>query len=290
MEQRDFKGVWIPKQIWLDKELTWMEKLVLVELESLDNENGCFASNKYLAEFFQVSKPRITQIIKSLEKKGRLKVHLQKEGKRVIKRTIRVVNMFTRGGKYSKEGGKNTKQGVVNILKDNNTTVNNTINKECVNTQNTPPIEKEKEIDKPTQDDPVITITDKNKSDKENLRGDSLKTKRSKFIPPTETDAANYAEERIREKYPDLQNASQHAESTAEDFVNFYGCKNWMVGRTKMKNWKFALNRWIKKNYEEGKYNPRPNASNYDNANNQQKRYGIAPESVIRELITEFSQ
>ena len=159
MEKRDFKGVWIPKQIWLDTDLTWMEKLLLVEIESLDNENGCFASNKYFAEFFQVSKPRITQIIKSLEKKGRLKVYLQKEGKRVIKRTIKVVNIFTRGGKYSKQGGKNTKQGVVNILKDNNTTVNNTINNKCVNTQNTPPQEPD-EIERPTQDDPIITVTD----------------------------------------------------------------------------------------------------------------------------------
>ena len=281
MEKRDFKGVWIPKQIWLDTDLTWMEKLLLVEIESLDNENGCFASNKYFAEFFQVSKPRITQIIKSLEKKGRLKVYLQKEGKRVIKRTIKVVNIFTRGGKYSKQGGKNTKQGVVNILKDNNTTVNNTINKECVNTQNTPPQEPD-EIERPTQDDPIITVTDHKEKRKK------VAAKKEKFTPPTETDAANYAEERIRQKYPEIQNASQHAESTAEDFINYYGCKNWMVGRTKMKNWKFALNRWIKKNYQENKYNPQSNTS-YGSANNE-KKYGIAPESVIRELITEFGE
>ena len=281
MEKRDFKGVWIPKQIWLDTDLTWMEKLLLVEIESLDNENGCFASNKYFAEFFQVSKPRITQIIKSLEKKGRLKVYLQKEGKRVIKRTIKVVNIFTRGGKYSKQGGKNTKQGVVNILKDNNTTVNNTINNKCVNTQNTPPQEPY-EIERPTQDDPIITVTDHKEKRKK------VAAKKEKFTPPTETDAANYAEERIRQKYPEIQNASQHAESTAEDFINYYGCKNWMVGRTKMKNWKFALNRWIKKNYQENKYNPQSNTS-YGSANNE-KKYGIAPESVIRELITEFGE
>ena len=278
MEKRDFKGVWIPKQIWLDTDLTWMEKLLLVEIESLDNENGCFASNKYFAEFFQVSKPRITQIIKSLEKKGRLKVYLQKEGKRVIKRTIKVVNIFTRGGKYSKQGGKNTKQGVVNILKDNNTTVNNTINNKCVNTQNTPPQEPD-EIERPTQDDPIITVTDHKEKRKK------VAAKKEKFIPPTETDAANYAEERIREKYPEVQNADQHAESTAEDFINYYGCKNWMVGRTKMKNWKFALNRWIKNNYQENKYN-----LSYGSANNKDARFGAAKISDIKQALFELDQ
>ena len=388
MEKRDFKGVWIPKQIWLDTDLTWMEKLLLVEIESLDNENGCFASNKYFAEFFQVSKPRITQIIKSLEKKGRLKVYLQKEGKRVIKRTIKVVNIFTRGGKYSKQGGKNTKQGVVNILKDNNTTVNNTINNKCVNTQNTPPQEPD-EIERPTQDDPIITVTDEtgkkiilrddqikehmnivlNKLPEANIQAEfyhqcrlqkikcileykvencrfdalvydenrnvkcivefksyktrkkpktntnqinkykkfglpiimctrfedvkwaveeakkTLKPKKEKFIPPTETDAANYAEERIREKYPEVQNADQHAESTAEDFINYYGCKNWMVGRTKMKNWKFALNRWIKNNYQENKYN-----LSYGSANNKDARFGAAKISDIKQALFELDQ
>jgi hypothetical protein len=42
---RDFKGVWIPKDVWLDHNLTWMEKLLLVEIDSLDAEKGCFASN-----------------------------------------------------------------------------------------------------------------------------------------------------------------------------------------------------------------------------------------------------
>lgn len=37
---RDFKGVWIPKEIWLSTELTLQEKVMLVEIDSLDNEDG----------------------------------------------------------------------------------------------------------------------------------------------------------------------------------------------------------------------------------------------------------
>lgn len=32
----------------------------------------------------------------------------------------------------------------------------------------------------------------------------------------------------------------------AEEFVNFYGSKGWMVGKNKMKDWAMALARWAK--------------------------------------------
>ena len=67
---RDFKGIWIPKEIWLNQELKLIEKIFLVEIDSLDNENGCFASNQYFANFFGISKGRCSQIISELEKKG----------------------------------------------------------------------------------------------------------------------------------------------------------------------------------------------------------------------------
>ena len=71
---RDFKGIWIPKEIWLNKELKLIEKCFLVEIDSLDNDDGCFASNGYFAEFFGISKGRCSQIIKSLEEKKMIKV------------------------------------------------------------------------------------------------------------------------------------------------------------------------------------------------------------------------
>lgn len=120
-ENRDFKGVWIPKDVWLNIELTWIEKMFLVEIDSLDNENHCYASNAYFAEFFKVSKARCTQIIKSLEAKNYLTIHLQKKGKQVIKRTLKINkakfnNQPTKGDiTYSKQGSKKTKQGIKNI-------------------------------------------------------------------------------------------------------------------------------------------------------------------------------
>src|SRR5699024_2802367 len=88
---RDFKGVWIPKEIWLNEDLTIMEKLFLVEIDSLDNDKGCFASNAHFAEFFDITKGRCTQIIKSLERKGLITIQIEREGKNISKRIIKVV-------------------------------------------------------------------------------------------------------------------------------------------------------------------------------------------------------
>jgi hypothetical protein len=69
---RDFKGVWIPKVIWLAPDLSIIEKCLLVEIDSLDNDpaKGCFASNAFLGKFIGVSEGRCANIISSLKKRG----------------------------------------------------------------------------------------------------------------------------------------------------------------------------------------------------------------------------
>jgi hypothetical protein len=65
-EVRDFKGVWIPKAVWLDSRLTALDKVILTEIDSLDQgERGCFASNKHIADFCQCS---ITKVSTSISK------------------------------------------------------------------------------------------------------------------------------------------------------------------------------------------------------------------------------
>lgn len=73
--ERDFKGVWIPKAVWLDERLTALDKVILVEIDSLDNgERGCFASNKHIADFCQCSETKVSKSISDLIKYGYLYV------------------------------------------------------------------------------------------------------------------------------------------------------------------------------------------------------------------------
>jgi hypothetical protein len=119
---RDFKGVWIPKEVWLDDKLSWMEKLFLVEIDSLDAEKGCFASNAYFGEFFQLSNSRVSEIIKSLVSKGYITTFLLYDGKQVKQRILTPTMPIRK-----LEGGiRKTEEGYSEKAKGNNTLINNT--------------------------------------------------------------------------------------------------------------------------------------------------------------------
>ena len=81
---RQFKGVWIPREIWLNGELSILEKVLLTEINSLDNEKGCYASNKYFAEFFGISERQISKYVGQLDAKGLIKIHMIGRNKRTI--------------------------------------------------------------------------------------------------------------------------------------------------------------------------------------------------------------
>lgn len=85
MSDREFKGVWIPKEIWLCKDLTALDRVIYAEIDSLDNENHCTASNKYFAEFCGVGEATITRSIQKLIDKGYIEVVSFDGRHRVIK-------------------------------------------------------------------------------------------------------------------------------------------------------------------------------------------------------------
>jgi hypothetical protein len=122
--KRDFKGIWIPKEIWLDDNLTIMEKVFLVEIDSLDNESGCFASNKYFSEFFGLTNARCSQIINQLIQKKYVSVIYIYNGTEVKKRVLKIFNRVLR---KCKKGIKKMQKGYKEKFIVNNT-YNNTIN------------------------------------------------------------------------------------------------------------------------------------------------------------------
>ena len=89
---RDFKGIWIPKEVWESNELSIMEKVLFVEIHSLDNERGCYASNRYFSEFFGVSERQIQNVIAALKGKGFVKVFIKNR----YDRSIKVVGKYAR--------------------------------------------------------------------------------------------------------------------------------------------------------------------------------------------------
>lgn len=87
--ERDFKGAFIPKDIWCNRELSGDEKLMWGEIFSLDNDFGCVASNDHFMEMFGFANARKPQrIIKALKDKGYITVAISKaDDSRVIRIT-----------------------------------------------------------------------------------------------------------------------------------------------------------------------------------------------------------
>jgi hypothetical protein len=111
-EHRAFRGVWIPADIWLSRELTLQEKVMLVEIDSLQHpEKGCFKSNKALAEFFQLSRNRVSEIITGLTRKGWIRVQQVRQGKQVVERRIFMLRPLTRPDAGAEQGGQDSDQG-----------------------------------------------------------------------------------------------------------------------------------------------------------------------------------
>lgn len=69
--ERDFKWVWIPKEIWLSNDINIMCKILLVEIDSLSKtEDWCYAWNEYFAEFLWISTTQVSKYISLLKEKG----------------------------------------------------------------------------------------------------------------------------------------------------------------------------------------------------------------------------
>lgn len=120
-ESIDFKGVWIPKKVWLDTRLNALDKVILMEIDSLDQgEKGCYASNEHLAEFCQCSKTKVSTAISKLIECGYLYIQNFDGRKRELK---------SRLSNFERQNIKNCNADIQN-LKESNTisnTVNNTV-------------------------------------------------------------------------------------------------------------------------------------------------------------------
>ena len=86
-------------------------------------------------------------------------------------------------------------------------------------------IELEKEIEKELDKDKEIEIV---KSDKPT---------RTRFIPPKLEEVEAYCRER-------------NNNVDAERFIDYYASKGWLVGKSKMKDWKAAVRTWEKNGYD----------------------------------------
>lgn len=103
------KEIRILTEILKVKNLTITQKVLLSQIEALDKEEGCFATNSYFAELFSLSKTQVSNIISDLKHKGWINVEMvyKDNSKEIEKRIIRVnhppqPNVLKEGDKVDK--------------------------------------------------------------------------------------------------------------------------------------------------------------------------------------------
>lgn len=113
---RDFKGIFIPKEIWLDDDLSAIDKIILAEIYSLDVEDsdGCYASNEYLSKFCKCSVTKVSTSISNLINLGYVKIAKSDGRKRFLK--VSLSKFESQTNKKRKSASQKVKQSNI----DNN--------------------------------------------------------------------------------------------------------------------------------------------------------------------------
>lgn len=67
--------------------------------------------------------------------------------------------------------------------------------------------------------------------------GGSARSRSARFVPPSPDEVQRYCDER-------------HNGIVGSEFCDFYASKGWMIGKTRMKDWKAAIRTWERKRQE----------------------------------------
>lgn len=115
----------IPADVRYDKTIKDKAKFLYAEITALCNKDGyCFASNKYFADLYGVRKETISRLLNDLKNKGYIEIKIEYDKKtKEIKR--RLIYLLT---KTSIPIDQTINYPIDQKVKENNTSINNTIN------------------------------------------------------------------------------------------------------------------------------------------------------------------
>ena len=120
----------------------------------------------------------------------------------------------------------------------------------------------------------AVTNLPDNENDNDNVndikKKDTKVSKEKSFIPPSVENVREYC-----------QGGGYRVD--AECFVDFYASKGWMVGKTKMKDWKAAVRNWARNNRGDGQACKKASAA--DRYNHGIMKTEVDMDSLERELL-----
>lgn len=173
--ERQIKGIFIPIEIWENKELSWNEKILLMEIDSFTSKDlPCYFSNEYIAELLGVKENTASIILSKLIKKG----YVRKVGFNGRERFVESLLRFSCGDLFA--GFDENQSLPLKPVKHNNTSI-----------IDTSIIDNNTRSDKENKENPT-------KEKKESL---SLEDKRAKFRSMCDAYVEKYGKKMVDEFY-----------------------------------------------------------------------------------------
>lgn len=87
--ERIVKGIWFPIEIWEAEELSWHERILLMEIDSYTAQGkDCFISDEYIAELLKISVRSAATMVSNLIHKGYIKKTRFDGRKRYLESTL----------------------------------------------------------------------------------------------------------------------------------------------------------------------------------------------------------
>lgn len=117
------RGIWLPIEVINDKNTTFQEKLILMEINQLSMlDDGCIASNSHFSKLFKIKRESVSRSINSLQEKGYISIKIV-DGSRNHKRIVTINKLL-----FGYE--QNVNEVLTNCLETkDNKTINKTTNK-----------------------------------------------------------------------------------------------------------------------------------------------------------------
>ena len=207
-EKKGQKGLWIPEEILSDKGLTLYEKCLLSLIAGLDNGEGCYASNEYLAEKIGCHVLNVSRAVSKFTKLGMVK-RVSFNGRR---RSLTVT-----AGSFKEQTKPDVNTDLTESMRQTKPDVNADLTESIRQTK------PDVNTDLTESITPYINKKDNNKANK--------KAECSRFAPPTLEEVRAYCRERGNRV-------------DAQRFIDYYTSNGWKVGRNPMKDWKAAVRTW----------------------------------------------
>ncbi len=103
-EIEPFISLVIPEAVLGDNRLTFLERVLLIEIVSLCKRNGyCWPTNRYFMDKFDCTKPTISKSISSLSKYNYIDVRIDNSEKNNSKKIIRLSEALKKNNGYSRK-------------------------------------------------------------------------------------------------------------------------------------------------------------------------------------------